>query len=350
MIKFILQTILLIGFSISFATAQVGGLFTYEFLNFAPSARVSALGGTHIAVIDNDINLAANNPALLNASMHQQLSFSHAFHPSGINYGYVAGGYHNKKLDMTFHGGIRYVNYGDFDLTNTLGQVEGTFKAKEYGITLGGAKSFSDRFSAGLNIRLITSQLESYNSLGLVADAGLLYQDTAKNLVFTIVARNAGVQLSQYREDNKEPLPFEMQVGVSKRLKHLPLRFSVVYRYFDRWNILYNDPNSKEQTLFLDNTPTVKSNASIWLDNFARHFVFNGELLIGKKGNFRLRFGYNHLLRKELTIDGYRSLAGFTFGTGIRINRFHLDYGRANFHLGGGVNQLSISTNITAFK
>jgi hypothetical protein len=141
-----------------------------------------------------------------------------------------------------------------------------------------------------------------------------------------------------------------MQVGISKRLKHLPLRFSMVYRYFDRWNILYDDPNSKEQTLFLDNTPTVKSNASIWLDNFARHFVFNGELLIGKKGNFRLRFGYSHLLRKELTIDGYRSLAGFTFGTGIRINRFHLDYGRTNFHLAGGVNQLSISTNIKAFK
>lgn len=350
MAKIILQIILFISFSISFATAQVGGLFTYEFLNFAPSARVSALGGTHITVADDDINLAANNPALLNASMHQQLSFSHAFHLSGINYGYVAGGYYHEKLDMTFHAGIRYVNYGDFDLTNTLGQVEGTFQAKEYGITFGGAKSFSERFTAGLNVRLITSQLESYRSLGLVTDIGLLYQDTAKNFTFTILARNAGVQIKEYRAENKEPLPFEMQIGLSKRLKHLPLRFSVIYRYFDRWNILYDDPNSTEQILFLDDTPTTKSNASIWLDNFARHFVFNGELLIGKRGNFRLRFGYSHLLRKELSVDEYRSLAGFTFGAGIRINRFHLDYGRTNFHLGGGVNHLSISTNINEFK
>jgi len=348
--KKIILPIALLFFSIVGLSAQVGGLFTYEFLNFAPSARVSALGGTHIAVADDDVNLAANNPALLNPSMHQQLSFSHAFHLGDINYGYVAGGFHHKKIETTFHAGIRYVNYGQFDQTNTLGQVEGEFKAAEYGITIGAARTFSERFSGGLNLKLVTSQLESYNSLGLVADAGLLYQDTARNLSLTILARNAGTQLSQYTEGNSEPLPFEMQVGIAKRLKHLPFRLSLIYRYFDRWNILYDDPNSTEDILFLDDTPNTRSNASIWLDNFARHFVFNGELLMGQKENFRLRFGYSHLLRKELTLAEFRSLAGFTFGAGMRINRFHIDYGRTNFHLAGGVNQLSISTNLKEFK
>jgi len=330
--------------------AQVGGLFTYEFLNFAPSARVSALGGTHIAVVDDDINLAATNPALLNPLMHGQLSFSHAFHPAGIQHGYVTGGYYNTRLKTTFQGGIRYANYGEFDLTNTLGQVEGTFKAAEYGISVGAGRQFAERLSGGLNLRLVTSRLESYQSVGLVADLGLLYQDTAKNFALTLVARNAGRQLSTYREGNTEPLPFEIQVGLSKRLRYLPFRFSIVYRYFDRWNILYDDPNTKDTTLLFGDVATERSNTSIWFDNFARHFVFNGELLMGKKENFRLRFGYSHLLRKELTVAEYRSLAGFTFGAGLKVNRFRIDYGRTNFHLAGGVNHLSIATNIREFR
>ncbi len=334
----------------SVLAAQVGGLFTYEFLNFAPSARISALGGTHIAVMDDDINIGATNPAVLNPLMHEQLSFSHAFHPGGVQYGYATGGYYHKKWETTFSGGIRYANYGTFDLTNNLGQIEGDFKAAEYGISIGAGRQLAERLRGGINLRFVTSRLESYNSAGIVADLSLLYQDTAKNLILTMVARNAGRQLSTYREGNIEPLPFELQAGISKRLRYLPFQFSLVYRYLDRWNVLYDDPNSTETTLLFGDVDTEQSNAEIWFDNFARHFVFNGELFIGKKDNFRLRLGYSHLLRKELSIAEYRSLAGFTFGAGVKINRFRLDYGRTNFHLGGGVNHLTIGTNIKEFR
>ena len=217
-------------------------------------------------------------------------------------------------------------------------------------MTIGAGREIAERLRAGVNLRFITSRLESYNSTGLVADLSLMYQDTAKNFILTFVARNAGRQLSTYREGNVEPLPFELQAGLSKRLKYLPFQFSIVYRYLDRWNILYDDPNTTETTLIFGDVDTERSDTEIWFDNFARHFVFNGELFIGKKENFRLRFGYSHLTRKELSLEEYRSLAGFTFGAGIKINRFRLDYGRTTFHLGGGVNQLSISTNIKEFR
>jgi hypothetical protein len=343
----LLSIVLSLSFGIQ---AQIGGLFTYEFLNFAPSARVSALGGTHIAVVDDDINIGAGNPAAINELMHQQLSFSHAFHPGGIQYGYASGGFHHKRWQTTFTGGIRYANYGDFQLTNDLGQVEGDFQAAEYAITLGAGRQLAERLRGGINLRFVTSQLESYTSTGLVADLSLLYQDTAKNFIMTLVARNAGRQLSTYRPDNNEPLPFELQAGISKRLKYLPFRFSLVYRYLDRWNVLYDDPNSTETTLLFGDQETERSNTEIWFDNFARHFVFNGELFLGKKDNFRLRFGYSHLLRKELSINEYRSLSGFTFGAGLKINRFRLDYGRTNYHIGGGVNHLTVATNIKEFK
>lgn len=330
--------------------AQIGGLFTYEFLNFAPSARVAALGGVQIAVLDDDVNLAALNPAALNPLMHQQLSFSHAFHLGGIQYGYASGAVHHQRWATTFHGGLQYVGYGDFDQTNDLGEVEGSFKAAEYALVVGAGRELGERFHGGVNLRLVSSQLESYASYGLVADAGLTYLDTARNLTVSVVARNAGTQLSTYREGNSEPLPFEMQVGVSKRLNHLPFRFSIIYRYLDRWNVTYDDPNSTETAILFGDAPTERSDASVWLDNLARHLVFNGELYIGTKDNFRLRLGYNHLMRKELSLNEYRTLAGFTFGAGIKINRFRIDYGRANYHLAGGVNQLTIGTNIREFK
>ncbi|MCB0636490.1 MAG: type IX secretion system protein PorQ [Lewinella sp.] len=331
-------------------SGQVGGLFTYDFLSLPASARISALGATHIAVVDDDVNLAGANPALLNPAMHQQLTFSHAFHPAGIQHGYVAGGWYRESWQTTFHGSLRYADYGTFDLTNTTGQVEGEFKAAEYGITVGAARPVYERLTAGVNLRFVTSRLESYRSLGVAADLALLYQDTARDFTLTFVAKHMGRQLKTYREGDQEPLPFEMQVGLAKKLRYLPFRFSIIYRYFDRWNILYDDPNQTEDNIFLGDVATERSASSIWFDNFFRHFVFNGELLLGRNENFRLRFGYSHLLRKEMALGEFRSLAGFTFGAGVKINRFRLDYGRTNLHLGSGVNHLSISTNLREFR
>lgn len=330
--------------------AQLGGQNTYEFLNMPASARISALGGNLITVRDDDINLAFNNPAALNEAMHHQLSFSHNFHLAGIQNGYAAFGQHVNKLKTTFHLGVQYVDYGDFNATDVLGQIEGTFKASEYAITLGAGRQIYERLAVGVNIKYITSQFEAYNSAGLIADASLMYYDTASNFSATFLVRNVGGQLSTYDVDNSEPIPFEMQIGISKRLRHLPFRFSIVYHHFDRWNILYDDPNSEETTLFIGEVDTERSSSSIWLDNFARHFIFNGEFLFGQKDNFRLRVGYNHFMRKELTVDNFRSLGGFSFGAGIKINRFRLDYGRTIFHLAGGLNHLSISTNLKEFK
>ncbi|MEM1216176.1 MAG: type IX secretion system protein PorQ [Bacteroidota bacterium] len=331
-------------------SAQVGGLFTYEFLNFSPSARVSALGGVLIGVQDDDINLAANNPAALNPQMHQQISFSHAFHPGGINYGYAAAGHHVEKWATTFTLGMRYVDYGTFDLTNNLGIVEGDFGAGEYALTIGAGRQLNERIHAGANVRMVSSRFESYTSFGLLADLGLMYVDTASNFVFSFVGRNIGRQLSTYREANVEPLPFELMAGVSKRLRYLPLQFSLTYRFLDRWNILYDDPNQQETTQLFGQEPTERSRAEIWFDNLARHFVASTELFIGKRENFRLRLGYSHLLKQELSVNELRSLAGFTFGVGLKIKRFRLDYGRTNFHLAGGVNQLTIATNLREFR
>ncbi len=334
------------------AFPQLGGLHTFEFLNLSPSARVTALGGNLITVRDDDASLAYANPALLNPQVHHALAFNHNFHVAGINNGYASYGHHFDRWDLSSHVGIQYVSYGEFDRTDVLGQNIGSFNAAEYALTFGAGKVVYDRLSIGANVKLVSSQLEGYSSFGIATDLAGMYFDTSGRFTATVVFRNMGVQFSTFTEDNPEPLPFEIQLGISRKLRYLPFRFSIIYRYFNRWNILYDDPNATEDAgnLFFGEMPTERSSTSIWFDNFFRHFVFNGEFLIGARENFRLRFGYNHLMRQELGVEGFGSLAGFTFGAGIKINRFRIDYGRSNFHLGGGLNHFSISTNIQEFR
>lgn len=331
--------------------AQLGGNSTYAFMNLSPSARVTALGGNLIAVQDDDVSLAHANPSLLNASMHQQLTFNHNFHFAGIQNGYAAYGHTIEKWRTTFHGGVQYTNYGELDATDVLAQVTGSFKVAEYAVVLGAGYQAYDRLTVGANIKWISSQLAGAQSMGIAGDLGVTYSDTSRLLTVAFVAKNIGTQLTTYEEGAPfEKLPFEMQLGVSKRLRYLPFRVSVIYRYFDRWNVLYDDPNAEDDTSFLGEEPTERSQSTIFFDNFLRHFVFNGEFLFGKKDNFRLRAGYAALLGKEMGVESYRSLAGFTYGVGIKINRFRLDYGRMQYHLAGGINHLSISTNFREFK
>lgn len=330
--------------------AQLGGSSTYAFLNLSPSARITALGGNLITVQDDDVSLAHANPSLLNAKMHQQLSFNHNFHFAGIQNGYAAYGHSVEKWRTTFHGGVQYVNYGELEATDVLAQVTGNFKVAEYAVVLGAGYQAYDRLSIGANVKWISSQLAGLQSMGISADLGATYVDTSRLLTVAFVAKNIGTQLTAYEGSDFEKLPFEMQLGISKRLRYLPFRLSVIYRYFDRWNVLYDDPNAEDDTFFFGEDPVERSKSAVFFDNFLRHFVFNGEFLFGKKENFRVRAGYSALLGKELGVESYRSLAGFTFGFGIKINRFRIDYGRMNYHLVGGINHFSISTNFQEFK
>ena len=69
-------------------------------------------------------------------------------------------------------------------------------------------------------LNLSPLKFEAYNSVGMVADLGAFYQDTSGTFSLSLVLRNVGAQFSKYGE-NREKVPFDLQIGLSKRLKHL---------------------------------------------------------------------------------------------------------------------------------
>ena len=327
-------------------SAQIGGDNVYEFLNLSNSARVTAAGGALLTARDNDVALAYGNPGLLNPAMHGQLDFSQQLFTAGISNGYFGYGHHVAPWGVTLHGGLHYVTYGEFEARDDRGVQTGTFKGSEVALTLGGGYQLYERLSVGVNARIINSSLENYGSLGLAGDLGLVFHDTSRLFTAALVFKNAGFQLSSFRPDNREDLPYEAQFALSKQLRYLPLRLSLVYRYLDRYNITYDDPSTVEVDPFsgelVDNGPGA-------VDNFFRHLVFNAELLLGKRQNFRLLLGYNHLRQRELAVTNYRSLAGLSFGFSLRVKQFQIGYGNGVDHFGATRNHFTLSTNLDRF-
>jgi hypothetical protein len=325
-----------------------GGGEVYQFMTLPNSARVTALGGSLISVKDDDGALSFQNPGILNDAMSNQISFSQSFYLAGINYGSASV---TKKLGaLNYFTGIQYINYGDFQQTDETGFVTGQFDAKEMAVLAGAGYQYSNTLSFGATAKYINSRFETYNSHGLAADLGAVYADTAKKLSIGFVVKNLGEQIKTYTPDNEETLPFDVQLAISKQLKYLPFRYTFTFHNLHRWDITYNDPNADDATTLFGEELTEPSSLGQFADNLARHMIFSGEFLLGRKQNLRLRFAYNHLRRRELLVDNTLGMMGFSLGFGLKVNRFRIDYGRGSYHLADGNSHLTISTNLSEFK
>jgi len=321
---------------------QFGGSYTYAYLNLPPSARISGLGGLNITTFDSDVNFGFQNPALLNQSMDGAMSFSNAFMPSGISQGYAAYGKHVKKWNATMGGGILYRSYGTFSLTDANGDRLGSFKAKEYagswGIGYGTGK-----LRYGANAKILYSQLESYSSFGMAADIGAAYIDTARLFSAGLVFRNIGTQIKPFVADNNEELPFEIDFGISKRLKHLPLRISFTLHDLQTLDIRYDDPNTVQEVNIFGADSTAEEK-KYTVDKIAQHLNIAGEFYFGK--NVMARIGYDHMTRKEMSIATRRGFTGFSLGFGMKIKKYSIDYGHEFYSLAGGSIHITISANL----
>lgn len=320
------------------------GQNVFNALNHSTSARITAMGGNLVGLYDSDIALAWRNPAILHQEMSGQLSINYDNVFAGIGSGYAAYAKHINKLGMTFQGGIQYMTYGTFNATDEYANSQGTFKGQDMAFGIGASKPLSEHWNIGLNLKMLYSALENYTASGLSSDIGFAYHNKEKRSSFGISATNLGVQLGTYTSGNRARLPINIQAGFSKKLKHLPFQYTITYRNLETWNVTFKDPSKIETTdIFgqeVKQTPKIIQN----LDNFARHLSIGGEFLLGKKENFRIRLGYSHLQKREMSVSPYRSLTGFSYGFGFKLKRFSLDLGRNTAHLAGGMTHFSFAT------
>lgn len=337
--------VLFFFFSICFSTkAQIGGQSTYSFLNLPNAARVAALGGNNISIKDNDLNLAYHNPAVLNSKMHNSVVFNYISYFDDISFGYASYCRDFGKYG-TFALGMYHVDYGDFTRADAAGYKHGNFTAADYVLNIIWAYQIDSSFSVGANLKPIYSHLETYKSWGVAADFGVHYQNSDKRFSASLVAKNLGTQIKPYTDNNYEPLPFEIQLGISQRLEHAPFRFSLTLQNLENWNLFYE---IEEKKSFLDEEKKSKATWEKVSDEFLRHILVGVELLLTE--NFHVRVGYNHKRRKEMELSKTGGFTGFSWGFGFKISKFQISYGRATYHAAGASNHFSISTNLSSFR
>ncbi len=326
--------------------AQVGGRGTYDFLNAPVSARVAALGGSVVPVDDGDITLSLSNPALIKPGMHNQLGLAYVNYFADINYGSVQYARTFESLG-SFAASLQYYNYGTFDYADEGGERDGTFTAADMAFTIGWGRELDSNFSIGANMKFVNASWESYNSFGIAVDVAGTYQNQ-NGWLFSLTARNIGSELKSFLPGEPSLMPFSMQLGLSKRLDHVPFRFIVVYDHLEKWDLTYDDPLDLAGNIDpITGERREKDGMSEFADQFMRHIILGGEFYIGN--NLILRGSYNYKRRQEMKIPDKLGMVGFSWGLGIRLNRFHLSYSRSAFHVVGSPNYFTITTNLDSF-
>lgn len=318
--------------------AQTGGNSTYQVLQFPVSSRMAVLNNP-ISIWGSDLNFGIYNPALLNPKMNDGLALNFVDYFSDINMVSAAYAFPFKELG-TVGVSIQSLSLGQFTYTNVQAEELGFFSANEQLLTAGFGKQIYEKCSVGAAIKMLFSDLENYQSFGIATDIGATYFNTENKFAVSVLAQNIGRQITFYN-DVVEVLPFELKLGFSKKLEHLPFRFSIGYNHLENWDLTYHyqptvttDPITAEEVV----------NTVSFGQKLFRHFTTSGELSIGN--HLQLRMGYDAQRRHELTINSFLGMVGFSWGVGIKISHFYINYGRATYHLLGAPNYFSVSTNL----
>lgn len=327
--------------------AQTGGNTSFQLLDLHFNARSLGLGGDFISVKDKDVNMGVANASLLNTQMNKDISFSSSLMAGGINYGNLSYGYELKDIAM-MSSYIQYIAYGKFDRTAVNGTKEGTFSPFEMiaGSSIG--RELNKRLSIGANLNILYSQLETYSSLGASVNISGTFHNEEKGVLVTVLAKNIGYQFKSYTSNkNRKPLPIDVQLATSYKLPHAPFRISVLVHHLNKWDLTYNDPTLVPSTDPLTGELVPVERAS-WFEKLGRHFTFQLETLIGK--HFDLRVGFDYQRRKELALASRPGIAGLSFGAGLKLKKFSLDYGFMIYSRAGFNNMITFSTNLSTWK
>lgn len=329
--------ILLLSFSLTNIHSQTGGDNVYEFLNLSPNAYISSLGGFNISTFSNDPSLAMFNPALSGPLSHSNLSLNYVNYIAGINYGSITYTHYSDTLG-SFSAGISYLNYGRFERADESGNITGYFNAAEYAINIIYSRQIYSDITLGINVKPVISQLENYVSLGIAMDIGAAWENHDGFITAGFTIRNMGLQLTTY-SGVRENLPFEIMAGVSTRLRHAPLRFSLTARHLEKYDLLYYYDGQDDQGY---------SKLEEVAENIMRHLIFGVEFIPTK--NFFIATGFNYQRRKELTYEARSSTVGFSLGVGIKTTSIDVMISRARYHLAGSTTNFSIILKPSLFK
>lgn len=337
--------LLIFACSTDYGIAQtLGGSSVFNFVKLSHTPQLTALGGINVSAITSDVGMSFNNPSLLRSSMHGQFSAVFNSLYAGIRNYHAMVAYHHEKTGTSFAAGVFYFDYGTIPQTDASGNVGGDFHPIDYVTQMSASRKYATNWNYGATIKFLHSSYGIYRSSGLALDVGAAYYDSTRLFQVSLVAKNMGVQISNYAGSRGDELPFDLQLGISKRLQKAPLQFSLTAHHLHRFNLLYRDTVFNNQNNF-DQGAAPGSRA---IGKLFQHLVFATHLYVGDK--IEITGAYNHLRRTELTIaNAANGLNGFSMGVGVLFSKIQLRYARAYYQSTRAYNQLGINLQLNEY-
>lgn len=306
----------------------------YGFLDIPTSSHVFGLGGNNIAIIDDDVTLADQNPALVGPELDKQVAVNYMYYMSsgnfaGVRFGTGAG--ENSGWAV----GLRYLNYGKFDGYDEFGTPTGSFTPSDLVVEGTYSRDISSRWRGGVNLKMAYSSYEDYTAFAIAADIGVNYYDEERDLSFSAVLKNMGGQVKRFH-DRYARVPFDIQLGYMQTIGVSPFQISVTANNLTRWNIPYY--------AYKEDGQEVLEEKKGFIQNFFRHLIFGLQWQPSEK--FYACVAYNYKTHSDMSAYKSSFLSGFSLGLGFRTRGFSIGAAYAMPHKAASSLMVNLSCSI----
>lgn len=308
----------------------------YNFLSVPSSSHVYGLGGHNLTIIDDDINLIEQNPALLGPEFDHQVGINYMRYIGETNFAGLRYG-QGVSEHGAFAAGIQYFGYGNIQGADIDGTMTGTFSASDMAISLTYSHDISEKWRGGITLKYLYSKYEDYTAGAVAADLGVNYYDPDHEFSASLVAKNLGGQIKKFNE-YKDNLPWDIQLGVSKMLNMAPIRLHLTAYELARWS----SPYYKIEDVNNPNSGLIKKES--FGSNLLRHLVFGVDVL--PTNNLYLGIGYNYRMRTDMATYKRDFMSGLSVTGGLKVRAFGLGAAFARHHTGASTFMFNFTTSI----
>lgn len=330
------------------------GRTVFDFMDLPFSARVCGLGGANVSLNDGDLGAMMCNPALLSERTDKQLQLSYSYYGEGQNF---ASALYGHTLGQNYLAvGVHYLNYGRMPYADEMGNLTGgAFTAQNLLLDIAYARQLGPMFTVGVSLKPIYAAYESYHSFALGADVGGSFVLPESGFSMGLSLQNIGWQLKGFYSDEYgqklQSLPLNLQLGLSYKLPHAPLRFSFTAHNLQRWNLNYQVANIGTADNSTSDIFYYGDAHAAWYDMLFRHTIWALDI-VPKSEKFYITLSYNHRRRQELTLRDTgqgietKSLAGFALGAGLNLKGVQIGLAAAQYTRSNYVFQFSLGLNM----
>jgi hypothetical protein len=198
------------------------GTFDGQFLKIAVGARATGMGGAFVGVADDGSAVFWNAAGIARIDQDKsELQFNHANWPADLSFDQAGYVFHMKRIPGAFAVHARALSM-DPMIETTAYQPDpnqGTGNTFDAGMLTAGvtyARSFTDKFSAGVTANFIHEGLAEFSQQTFAFDVGTLYDVGTLGMKIGMAISNIGSQIKFI--DREARIPAIFRVGTSATL------------------------------------------------------------------------------------------------------------------------------------